>query len=185
MKQLTQRDRRVLLVGAVVLGAIVLVKFAAMPWLDHWSAVRDQIKTQKAMLTQLNRQFQRLDAAHALLQRDYGPALQEPLQDVEETSIRFNKTVQDVLQAGGIQAETIAVQSVRPLRDVPGVALVSFQIRGKCQIASLAKALHQMRTSEQLIIVDQINARPPDKNKPAELEITLILSTPALEDSRG
>ena len=128
---------------------------------------------------------QRLDAAHALLQGNYGPALQEPLQDIEETSIRFNKTVQDVLQAGGLEYETIAVKGVRPLRDVPGVALVSFQIRGKCQIGSLAKALHQMRTAEQLMIVDQISARPPDKNKPAELEVTLILSTPALEETRG
>ena len=178
---LSDRDRRALIIGSVLLAALLVVRFAVLPWLDDWRQVRDRIDSTTETLHSLDRKVKRRDHLHEQLARTYGPAASKPLTDVQTTQVAFHKTVQDVLGAAGIKFESIKSQPVKPIRKLPGISLVPVQISGKCQIAQLAKFLAQAQRADMVMIVDRMNVSVNAKKR-TELSVTMVLATLAQKE---
>lgn len=178
---LTARDKKAILLGASVLGAILLVRLALAPWVGSWGRARGQIASSRGEVTELRTKMRRLLRLRDRLVETYGQAAAKPLEDLEPTRIAFLEGVQKALSAGGMGYQSIEPQSVRLVRDLPGIALVQFQVRSSCKLPQLAKSLAEMRKAKKLIIVDRlvVSGRP---KKPGELEVTLVLATLARQE---
>ena len=178
---MSTRDRRAVVIGTVALAAILIVKFAVLPWIDHWRDARDRIDQARATLTEYENKSTRLTNLQRRLAQTYGQAVEQPLDDVKATKIGFHKVVQDLLTAGGFRLESMQPQAVRSIRkQVPGVALLPVRVVGKCQMQQLAKCLAEVRKAARLILVERIDVSS-DPKKPTELSVTMVLATPAEE----
>jgi len=178
---ISSRDRRAMVVGGVALAAILVVKFAVMPWAYQWLDTRDDIRQVRDTLASYETRFKRLEVLNKRLVLTYGKAVGEPLEDIELTRVRFHKVVQDVLKAAGFKMESLQPQAARSIRKrVPGVAVFPIRVVGKCQIQQLAKCLAQVRAAPCLIIVDRVNVTSDPKN-PSQLSVTMVLAALAEE----
>ena len=181
--KLTDRDRRAMTVGGICLVALLIVRFAVMPWVDQWSAARDRAASLRVELSKLNDQSNDLQMLSRMLDKAYGEAPGKPLEDVENTQIAFNKSVQEMLKAGGIGFQSIKEQNPRPIKKIPNTWWVSVEVDGKGKVDQLAKCLAAIRKTEQLIVVDRITAKN-DQKKPGNLSLKLVLGTLAYEEGR-
>lgn len=181
---LSARDRRAVIVGGVALGVIVVVKFALIPWLDHWGDIRNRSDQARATLTEYGDKSNRLTSLHERLTQTYGQAVGQPLDDVQAAKISFHKVVQDVVQTSGLRLESMQPQVVRSIRkQVPGVALLPVRVVAKCQMQQLAKLLAELRKATCLIVVERLDVNS-DPQKPTELSVTMVLATVAEEGER-
>jgi type II secretory pathway component PulM len=180
--KLSPRDRRAIVLGAVVLLGILAVRLVLVPWWDSWSDARERIQRCSAELEKMERKMDRLLRINKRLEEMYGSAAMKPIQDIETVRIHFPKTITDVLKAGGIGFEIITQRPGKALREVPGVEFVPFQIQGKCKVAQLAKCLAEMRKTKTLVILDRVTATAIQKKKKGkqeqgQLNVTLVLGT--------
>ena len=182
MTNLNQRDRRAVMVGAALLVAILVVRYAVFPWFDHWSDQRDRIDSNTSLLGGLEAMHRRIEMHKTNLHALYGPAVDRALQDVQVTKVTFHKTVQESLKAAGLKFDKIREQKARPLRKTPGLVIVPLQLSGaKCKIDQLAKFLAKTRRSQMIIMVDRLNvAVSGDK-----LEVDIVVATLAAEERRS
>jgi hypothetical protein len=174
---LTPRDRRAVLLGSIALAAILVVRFAVVPWWDSWRQARDRTEACRAQLTRLGVDLSKLASYQDTAVKLYGPSVLEPLKPSEAARIAFTKTVQDVLRAGGINFESITPQPSRDVPDLPDdVELLPLQVKGKCEVAQLAKCLAGMPKATMPVIVDRIQVTN-SPTKPGQLEVTMVLAT--------
>lgn len=181
---LVTRDRRAILLGASALGLILLVRFALVPWIESWSEARAGIASAREEVGQLRTKMRKLLILRERLVGTHGAAAAKPLEDLEATRIAFLAAVQKALGAGGMQYRSIDPQSVKSLRDLPGIVLLQLQVKANCQLSQLAKTLAEMQKAERLIIVDRVTASGQEK-KPGKLEVTLVLATLAEQEKQG
>lgn len=174
---LTQRDKRAILVGVIVIVAAFAVRFAGLPMYDRWQTARLDIAAHRAALADIERRTGRLATSHVMLKQTYGDAVSKPLEDIHKTQLQFHKTVQDLLKSAGVAYTSIQPQTPRAVRDA-GVTMVSLRVTGMCQLPQLTKCLASLREAEQLVIVERIDVTA-DEKKPNQLSLTLTLATVA------
>ncbi|MBN1943101.1 MAG: hypothetical protein JW849_07380 [Phycisphaerae bacterium] len=173
---LSARDRRALFLGAAALGAIVLLRLTVIPFVDSWSSARDRSEAYGEELTKLNRSLRRVLGQRERLSRVYGPAIRQPLSDVQTARMDLLQSAQDTFQGGGVRLTDYQPQRARPLREIPNVSLVTLQVRGQCQLPQLAKCLSRMSQAKSLMIVQSMNISNNEK-QPGQLDVTLVLAT--------
>ena len=181
---LSSRDRRTLLLGAAGLMVICAARFAVIPWLDSWTAAREQIVTNRQQLSDLERTIRRVLGQQGRLAETYGQAVNKPLEDMETARIGLFKAAQDVLKAAGFKPTSYQPQPCRTLREIPGVMIVPLQVRGKCRLEQLAKCLAGMRKADTFIIVDRLSLNN-DEKKPGQLDVTMVLVTLSEQGKEG
>jgi hypothetical protein len=93
--------------------------------------------------------------------------------------------VQARLEAGGVAPKSLEIQGVRRLREVRGVALVSLRAQIVCEPAQLPKLLATLRQGEFPTLVDSADIRMERARQRQKWEVSITLSTPALETDRG
>ena len=182
--KLSARDRRAVTFGAAALGVILILRLGLIPWLGSWRQARIDMSQTRAELGELGGQMDRLMRIRQRLTETYGPGAANPLPDVEAARIGLPKTISDMLKAGGLGVGSITPQPPHPLREVPGVELLCFQVKGRCKLPQLAKSLAEMQKAESLVFVERLIAIG-DEKKPGQLDVTLILGTLARQRKVG
>ena len=181
---LTPRDRRALILGVVALAVLVVARWFIVPWVDDWCGARDRIATLGITLNQRERAVGRILAQRGRLAGAYGPAINEPLQGVDEAQISLFQVALDVLAANGFGLTDYQPQRGRRLKEIPGVEYVPLQVRGTCKLPQLAKCLAALRGAKTLVFVDRVVVANTEK-KPGNLEVTLVLATLAERKEGG
>jgi hypothetical protein len=176
LKNLSPRDRRALLVGGIVLGAIVLLRLTLIPFWDSWSAARDRSETYGEELVALNSSLRRAVGQRERLARVYGPGVRQPLANEQTAKMNLFQSAKDVFGAGGVRLTEYQPQRARPLREIPNVSLVTLQVKGQCDLPKLVKSLHAMTQAKHLMFVQSMNINNNEK-QPGKLDVTLVLAT--------
>jgi hypothetical protein len=179
--RLGSRDRRAILMGALLLGALFGHEYALQPWLASWAQARQTIElAQQHRLDEQTLQL-RLEAERGRLKRIYGPGALQPLAPAQQVRISFVKTVEDLVKSAGLASQGVRDLPLRPLRDVPGAVLVGLQIEATGQQQQLAQCLAKMSQAPTLICFDTLNVTA-DPRRPQQLSVTLVLWTIAMEE---
>ncbi len=173
---LSQRDKRAIVLGAWSLGVILLMYFIVLPWFASWGDARDRIDRSRTQLDNLKRDLDSLLRKQRHLQESYGPSVLKPIEDAATVKVTFQGTIAKVLKQGGITYESISPRPARTMRDIPGVQLLPFQIKGKCKVDQLAKFLGEMRKSESLMILDRFTVSGIQKKK-GQLDLSMTIAT--------
>ncbi len=183
LSQLTPRDRRAILLGAGALVLVVLVRWVLVPWGMSWQQARQDIGIARAQLAGLENQVRRHLSQRERLTAMYGSAVAKPLEDVEPATLRFVEAVQGVMGRSGMRDPAYQPQQARGVPGAPGVEMVTLRMTGRCQLPQLARCLAELRQADSLIVVDSLVASG-DPRQQGQVEVTMLLSTPARTDRR-
>lgn len=176
LQKMSPRDRRAMILGGALLGAIVLLRLTLIPLWDSWSSARDRSRVYGEELVELNRSLRHVLGQRERLARVYGPGVREALSEEQSARMNLLQSAQDVFNGGGVRLTDYQPQRARPIRDIPNVSLVALQVRGQCQLPQLVKCLARMAQTKPLMIVQSMNIANNEK-QPGQLDVTLVLAT--------
>lgn len=183
MMQLTQRDKRAMVLGGAVLLVALLAHYVIVPGIDRWQAARAAAAQYESKLVDLQTRLDRRDSVLQRLEAKYGPAVHRPVDDVETLSTAFPEQMQALLGSAGIGFTSIELQSVQKVRDVPGLAMVSVRVQGTSNPNQMAKFMAAAATAERIVLLDRLQMTR--KDRPDQWNVSFVLSTPAREGSRS
>lgn len=181
MMAMTSREKQVVFTGAGVIVIGLLIKFAIMPFFDHWSSLRTTVSDYEQHVQHVEQKLNRKDAIVDRQKIRFGPGVGAPLKPVEQVQIEFPQAVQKALAAGGLGVSSVEPQGVRKLRTTPGVVMVSTRVRCAGRPDSLPKALAEIQKADSLIIVDSFDLAMTKPGDRKNWSVTMLVSTPALE----
>lgn len=173
---MSDRDKKAILLGGLVLGCLIGYRFVMMPVLDSWSDARQRIAQVSAAQSSLDAQVMRLQSQRRQLEVVYGQGIAQPLPPVDVARANFVKTVEDLLKSSGMTSQGVRSQPLRPLREVAGVALVGLQVDCTGQPQQLMRCLANMSAGDQLILVDSVRAAP-DSRRPDRMQVSMVVTT--------
>jgi hypothetical protein len=174
---LSPRDRRALLIGAVGLAAVALVAFALIPMARGWSDAREQIRQSRQVIERQSAQMAQVLEQQSRLKRQFGSAATQPVAADEPTAQRnLYETAQSVLKSGGLNVTGYEPQRPRRLSQLGDVAFMPLQVRGKCNTEQLTKCLAGLRQAKTLVVVDRLSVTS-DPKQPDQLDVTMVLCT--------
>lgn len=172
---LSQRDRRAILLGAGLLALLLGYRFVLSPWLDSWSDARARIELAASQESALRAQVAQLRSQERMLGPIYGEAINAPLPTVEDARLSFVKVTEDLLKSSGLEVRGIRSQPMTDLRELPGVALVSLQANCVGRPNSIAQCLAKMGESEQVVLVQKLDVTPDGNGD--KMSVSMVLAT--------
>lgn len=178
---LSNRDRRAVLLGAALLAALGLAQWIVLPWIADWRDARSRITAARFELTELETQVRRLVTQRRRLREALGPAVGKPLPSADEARVRFVQIAERIMAAGGIKTSGVRPQPARPLQDVEGVSLVTLRAEGVGRSDRLAACLAAVHELDEWILIDQISVTE-QRGRPGQVAVSLVLAAPARQE---
>jgi hypothetical protein len=179
MEQLSPRDKKILIVGAVAAAAILLVKFAFFPTFEHWRSVKNQIEIQQTMLERIGlsdsdqAQKERKRLAQAV------PTFQMPQAEDQQRQLfltEFDKQLREV----GIRTLSILPNFETRVMNHPdtslGLKILRLKCRGTCRFNQAMDLLAALYKNPYLYTIEEIHLAC-GKSDREQMELTLIIST--------
>lgn len=175
--RLSSRDKKALMLGGLALAALIGFRYVLMPLNDSWRDARQRIAQAGDTLQRLQDQQLQLRAQQRRLMDFYGQGLAQPLPTAEQAGVEFVKTVEDLLKAAGLGSQGVQAQPVRPLREVPGVAVVGLQVQLAGRPEQITQCLASLCQSQQPILVQSLTATRPGKDGDQQLNVSMVIAT--------
>ncbi|OHB68214.1 MAG: hypothetical protein A2Y77_18410 [Planctomycetes bacterium RBG_13_62_9] len=176
MKKLNQQEKRMVVIGAVLIVAIPVFTYGTTG-MGRWSKSRSDLAAARQKLAGLETDETRQAGLIALV-----PVFEDP-QPEEKQKFLFRDKLHEQLKKAGINTE--------PLQFVPGkkttVAGVAYKAlrikcRGKCKFEQMLDFLANLKENPYLIGVEELRIQcdakePAEKRKDKEVQIDLVVST--------
>jgi hypothetical protein len=168
IEKLSQKDIRILKIGAVCIVAIPLFVFAS-DWLTHWANVRKDI-------AQLENQLELIDMEKA---KQAGlmsivPVFTMP-EEEEVQKFLFIDKLTEQLKNAGIKNTPLQVSSVGKSGQA-GYKLLRLKCSAKCRFTQVLDLFATLKENPYLVGVEELRIRC-DQKKPQEVEMDLTVST--------
>ena len=179
MDRLSDRDKQILVLGALAAVAILLVKFAFFPAFERWKNVKNQVNIQITMLEriglsdsdQARRERRRL--AQAV------PAFEMPHSEDEQRQL-FLKEFDRQLREAGIRSLTVLPNFEARARTHPdaslGLKILRLKCRATCRFGQAMDLLAALYENPYLFTVDEMRLVCGRRNR-EQMELTLVVST--------
>ena len=182
---MSNRDRRALIWGGLLIVAAAVYRFGLSPAVDQWQQVRAESQQQLALLEGLESKLERRAQIMRRLEARFGPGVGQPIPGSEAAAVAFPRTVQEAVSRGGGKATQIEVQGLRRLRDIPGVELLSLRLRIDCPADAIPEVLRQLRAAELPVMIESMNLEMARTGQRDEWQATVVVATPTLSQGRG
>lgn len=182
---MTARDRKTLIVGGAIVAVAVLGRLALMPAWSSWTEARAATAQHDAVVQDLENLIQQRDAMRNRLEARFGRGVYDAVESAEATRVAFPQAVQKALSRGGVRARQVEVQSVRPLREVPGFALLSLRIQVSCKPGQVPAMLRELARAERPTLIESFDLAMAKAGRRDEWNATLVVSTPTLREPKA
>jgi hypothetical protein len=168
MEKLSEKDIRMLKIGAVAVAAIIVFLFGSA-WFDHWSESRRSLEQVKAKLELID-----VDKARQAGLMSIVPVIEMP-QKEETQTILFRNKLNEQLKKAGISSEPL---QVLPGSKTPraGYKLVRLKCNAKCRLTQVLDLLAGLNENPYLVGIEELRLRC-DQQRPQEVEMELTIST--------
>jgi len=175
-RQLNQRERRMLLIGLVLAGAILVLTYG-VKGIDRWSKSRASLADAKKKLSDLETDTVKLAGLLSLV-----PVFETPAPEEKQKSV-FREKLYEQLKKAGISAElqppllgkrlTVGGASYRVLK---------IKCKAKGKFDQLLDFLANLKENPYFVGVEELYLRcdtkePPEKRRDKVVEIDLVVST--------
>ncbi len=182
---MSSRDRRAVLIGSVLLGVALLLRFVLLPSYEQWREMREAVVAHEAMLSDVERRLDRRDAMITRLLGKYGDAIEKELLDVDAVRVAFPASIQKALKQSGVNVQSIDVQAVRRVRSVSGVSMISLRVQATCEPNAVGKMIEKLTHTEQITVIERLDVTMEKSGQRNKWAVGLVVATPALEDRRS
>lgn len=168
MQKLSERDKRIIKLGAVCAVGIVIFFFGAS-WLEKWSDVRAGAKLKEIQIQGVNISDAKLAGLLSIV-----PVFEMPEKEEEQKS-RFREKFLDQLKRAGIKHEPLKVVTTKTTL-YKGYKLMNIQCKAKCKFTQVLDLLAKLNENPHLVGVEAFKMKC-NKSKPQEVELDLTVST--------
>lgn len=182
-KKLTQRDRRVLLIGAVAAVAILALKFG-LDGLDRWREVRTSLKSARAKLDEVVIDERKQAGLLSIV-----PVLEMP-QLEEKQKFLFRDRLHEQLKKAGIKTEPLTILAARKKAGIP-YKILRIKCTGKGRFEQLLDFLAALPENPYLVGIEELRfdcdaTKRADQRKEVEIEMTVstFVQLPKAERSK-
>jgi len=168
IEKLSQRDIRILKIGAVCAAAI-LVFWLATKGYDRWKEARTSLAEVKNKLELID-----VDRAKRSGLLSIVPVFEMPKEEETQRVLFINKLTEQFKNAG-IKNEPLQVVSVGKSQQA-GYRLLRMKCSAKCRFTQALDLLASLKENPYLVGVEELRMRI-DKKKPQEVDLDLTVST--------
>lgn len=175
VERMSPRDRRAALVIAVV-ALVALAWFAARPVFGVWGGVRGEIGDRRDEAALLAQKYQAWEMQKSRLEAEYGRGAAAPPLSADDARLNFLRSLRDTLLAGGMQVQSIRPQATRPVKELAGMSVSTFQVTGTCQVAQLTQTLAKLTEMPNLVLMDRLTI-DVNEQQPGTLNVTMLVGT--------
>ena len=168
IEKLSQRDIRILKIGAVCAAAILVFVFAS-EWLDRWAKAR-------ASLAQLEDKLELIDVDKAKRAglMSIVPVFEMPEEEETQRFLFIDKLTEQLKKAG-IKNQPLRVVSIRKSGQA-GYRLLRLKCSAKCKFTQVLDLLADLKENPYLVGVEELRIKC-DPKKPQEVDMDLTVST--------
>ncbi len=168
IEKLSQKDIRMLKIGAVCVAAILVFMFAS-ELLGRWAEARASLAEVKNKLELID-----VDKAKRAGLLSIVPAFEMP--EKEETQrFLFRDKLNEQLKKAGIKNQPLQVASIGKSGQA-GYRLLRLKCSAKCRFTQVLDLLANLKENPYLVGVEELRMRI-DKKKPQEVDMDLTVST--------
>jgi hypothetical protein len=168
IEKMSQRDIKVLKIGAVFAAGILLFVFAS-DRLDNWKKARDSLNEIKGKLELID-----MDKAKRAGLMSIVPVFEMPEQEETQRFLFIDKLTEQFKKAG-IKNQPLQVVS-KSKSGLAGYSLLRLECSAKCKFTQLLDLLASLKENPYLAGVEELRIRC-DKKKPQDVDIELTVST--------
>ena len=168
IEKLSQRDVRILKIGAVCIAAILLFVFTS-DWLTHWANVRKEITQLENQLELIN-----IDKAKQAGLMSIVPVFIMPQEEGVQKFLFIDKLTEQLKNAG-IKNTPLQVASVGKSGQA-GYKLLRLKCSAKCRSTQVLDLFATLKENPCLVGVEELRIRC-DKKNPQDVEMDLTVST--------
>jgi len=178
MEKLSQRDKRVLVVGAVAAGLILIAYYAVIPALAHWKDLKDQLDNQQAVLENIGLS----DSPQARLEQkrlaQTVPAFEMPQKEDQQRQLFAEAFYRQVRQSGIRLTNPPQFEArVKPHPDKTlGLSILRLRCSGTCRFGQAMELLAALYENPYLYTVEEMHLACGERNR-EEMNLTLIVTT--------
>jgi hypothetical protein len=169
IEKLSQRDKRALKTGAVVVAAILGFVFVTT-WFGHWAVVRESLAAKRDKLRDI-------DVSNAKQKGLWSkvPVFEMP-KEAEEQSFLFRDKLSEQLKKAGVKPEPLKFLPAKKSRQAAGYKLLCLKCSGKAEFQQVLDLLADLNENPYLVGIEEL-AISCDPRKPQEVELGLTVST--------
>jgi len=167
IEKLSQRDIRMLKIGAVCVVAILVFVFASK-WLDRWAEARASLAEVKDKLELIDVEKAKQAGLMSIV-----PKFEMP-QKEETQKFLFRDKLDEQLKKAGIKS-TLQVVSTAKSGQV-GYKLLRMKCSGKCRFTQVLDLLANLKDNPYLVGVEELRIRCDTKNS-QQVDMDLTVST--------
>ncbi len=168
IEKLSQKDIRMLKIGAVCVGAILVFVFAS-ELLGRWAEARASLAEVKNKLELID-----VDKAKRAGLLSIVPVFEMP-QKEETQRFLFRDKLNEQLKKAGIKNQPLQVVSIGKSGQA-GYRLLRMKCSAKCRFTQVLDLLANLKENPYLVGVEELRMRI-DKKKPQEVDLDLTVST--------
>ena len=169
-RKLTQREKRILMIGALSAGVILVLHFG-LDGLDHWRTVRASLKSARDKLKEVA-----VDETKQAGLLSIVPVAETP-QLEEKQKFLFRDRLHEQLKKAKIKPEPLAILAARRKAGLP-YKVLRIKCRGKCQFNQLLDFLATLPENPYLVGIEELRIecdtkQPADKRKDVVVDLTV------------
>jgi hypothetical protein len=167
---LTQREKRILIIGALSAVAILGLNFG-LKGLDRWHEVRASLKSARKKLNEVA-----IDETKQAGLLSIVPVLEMPELE-EQQKFLFRDRLHEQLKKAGIKTEPLTILTSRKKSTIP-YKIMRIKCAGKCKFEQLLDFLAALPENPYLVGVEELridcdSKQPAEKRKEVEIELTV------------
>jgi hypothetical protein len=182
-RKLNEREKRLLLVGAVAAVAIPVLAYGTKG-LDRWTKSRDSLTAAKQKLSEVETDKTKLAGLISLV-----PVFEKPEPEEKQKSL-FREKLYEQMKKAGINPEPPQPILGKKM-NIGGTPyrVLKVKCKAKCKFDQLLDFLANLKENPYCVGVEELQIRcdtkePPEKRKDKDVEVDLVVST-FVRDSVG
>jgi len=175
-RKLNERERRLLLIGAVAAVAILVFAYGTKG-LDRWNKSRDSLGAAKRKLSEVETDQARLAGLLAQV-----PVFEKPEPEEKQKSL-FREKLYEQLKKAGINPEPPQpILSKRMNIGGTPYRVLKVKCKAKCKLDQLLDFLAGLKENPYCVGVEELQVRcdmkePPERRKDKDIDVDLVVST--------
>jgi hypothetical protein len=168
VRELSEKDRRVLIVGGICVGVIVALMLLT-DWLGHWGLVRKSLAEKRDKFKSISVSEAKRAGLRAVV-----PVFEMP-RAYEEQKYLFRDKFYEQLKEAGIKYESLQFLALERSRRGDGYRLLRLQCRrSKCKFGQALDLLARLNENPYLVGVEELKIKcNPEKRQEFELDLTV------------
>jgi hypothetical protein len=172
IERLSQREKRTLKIGGVLVAAILVFAFGTK-WIDDWRETRNSLAEIRAKLKVID-----VDEAKQAGLFSIVPVFEMP-QVEEKQKILFRDKLDEQLKRAGIRSEPLQVLPVAKARQA-GYKSLRLKCTAKCKFGQVLDLLARLKENPYLVGIEEMRIKCDTKKPPGQrqdVELNLTVST--------